>query len=91
MELKHYLEYLQNTIVNKWESLAMKDLDGNTISFDKVATSTYGSDECFYGRRTDYKDFYEIAKKYLSMCVENPGPQIAMQTTDPRATSDAGQ
>ena len=30
MELKHYLEYLQNTIVNKWESLAMKDLDGNT-------------------------------------------------------------
>ena len=30
MELKHYLEYLQNTIANKWESLAMKDLDGNT-------------------------------------------------------------
>ena len=30
MELKHYLDYLQNTIVNKWDSLAMKDLDGNT-------------------------------------------------------------
>ena len=30
MELKHYLEYLQNTIVNKWDVLAMKDLDGNT-------------------------------------------------------------
>ena len=30
MELKHYLEYLQNTIVNKWDMLAMKDLDGNT-------------------------------------------------------------
>ena len=30
MELKHYLEYLQNTIVNKWDSLAMKDLDGAT-------------------------------------------------------------
>ena len=30
MELKHYLEYLQNTIANKWELLAMKDLDGNT-------------------------------------------------------------
>ena len=28
MELKHYLEYLQNTIVNKWDVLAMKDLDG---------------------------------------------------------------
>ena len=30
MELKHYFEYLQNTIVNKWDALAMKDLDGNT-------------------------------------------------------------
>ena len=30
MELKHYFEYLQNTIVNKWDTLAMKDLDGNT-------------------------------------------------------------
>ena len=30
MALKHYLEYLQNTIVNKWDTLAMKDLDGNT-------------------------------------------------------------
>ena len=30
MELKHYLDYLQNTIANKWDSLAMKDLDGNT-------------------------------------------------------------
>ena len=30
MELKHYLEYLQNTITNKWNVLAMKDLDGNT-------------------------------------------------------------
>ena len=30
MELKHYLEYLQNTVVNKWDMLAMKDLDGNT-------------------------------------------------------------
>ena len=30
MELKHYLDYLQNTIVNKWNVLAMKDLDGNT-------------------------------------------------------------
>ena len=30
MELKHYLDYLQNTIVNRWDALAMKDLDGNT-------------------------------------------------------------
>ena len=30
MELKHYLEYLQNTIAKKWNTLAMKDLDGDT-------------------------------------------------------------
>ena len=30
MELKHYLEYLQNTTKRKWSDLAMKDLDGNT-------------------------------------------------------------
>ena len=30
MELKHYLDYFQNTIANKWNMLAMKDLDGNT-------------------------------------------------------------
>lgn len=30
MELKHYLAYLQNTIVTKWSDLAMKDLDGAT-------------------------------------------------------------
>ena len=30
MELKHYLNYLQNTMTNKWLDLAMKDLDGAT-------------------------------------------------------------
>jgi long-chain acyl-CoA synthetase len=29
MELKHYLDYFQNTIANKWNMLAMKDLDGD--------------------------------------------------------------
>ena len=39
MELKHYLEYLQNTIVNKWNDLAMKDLDGNTsYTYGELAT-----------------------------------------------------
>ena len=38
MELKHYLEYLQNTIVNKWDVLAMKDLDGDTsYTYGKLA------------------------------------------------------
>ena len=39
MELKHYLAYLQNTIVNKWSDLAMKDLDGATqYTYGELAT-----------------------------------------------------
>lgn len=68
-----------------------KGLDGSVITFDKVMTSMYGSDECFYGRRTDYTKFYEMAKKYLTMCVDNPGALTYLQVTDPRSTSSAGQ
>ena len=39
MELKHYLAYLQNTIINKWSDLAMKDLDGATqYTYGELAT-----------------------------------------------------
>jgi long-chain acyl-CoA synthetase len=38
MELKHYLDYLQNTIVKRWDALAMKDLDGKTsYTYGQVA------------------------------------------------------
>ncbi len=30
MELKHYLEYFQNSVKTKWSNLAFKDLDGTT-------------------------------------------------------------
>ncbi len=30
MELKHYLEYLEHTVVNRWSELALKDLDGSS-------------------------------------------------------------
>lgn len=30
MELKHYLSYFQKTVAEKWNELAMKDLDGKT-------------------------------------------------------------
>ncbi len=30
MELKHYLEYLEHTVVNRWSELALKDLDGTS-------------------------------------------------------------
>lgn len=39
MELKHYMSYLQNTVINKWTDLAMKDLDGNTqYTYGELAT-----------------------------------------------------
>lgn len=38
MELKHYLEYLQNTIKNRWSELALKDLDGaNSYTYGELA------------------------------------------------------
>ena len=38
MELKHYLDYLQNTIVKHWDALAMKDLEGKTsYTYGQVA------------------------------------------------------
>jgi long-chain acyl-CoA synthetase len=38
MELKHYLDYLQNTIVKRWDALAMKDLDGKiSYTYGQVA------------------------------------------------------
>lgn len=38
MELKHYLEYLQTTVVNRWSELALKDLDGaNAYTYGEMA------------------------------------------------------
>lgn len=39
MELKHYLEYLQKTVVKRWSELALKDLDGtNAYTYGEMAT-----------------------------------------------------
>ena len=38
MATKHYLSYLQETIVSKWNTLAMKDLDGvNSYTYAEIA------------------------------------------------------
>ena len=38
MELKHYLEYFQSTIKNRWSELALKDLDGtNSYTYGELA------------------------------------------------------
>lgn len=65
-----------------------KDLDGNVLSFDKL--NTVDANNAFYGRRTDYEKFYEIAERYLQNCVDNPGT-AALCTVDPRAAGSNGQ
>jgi starch-binding outer membrane protein, SusD/RagB family len=65
-----------------------KNLDGNVLSFDKL--NTVDANNAFYGRRTDYEKFYEIAERYLQNCVDNPGT-AALCTVDPRAAGSNGQ
>lgn len=64
------------------------DQAGNTLSFDKIGGDNNGS---FYGRRTDYKSFYTIAKTYLDAAVANPGTTVTFRTTDPRSTDALGR
>ncbi len=70
-----------------------KGLDGKLISFEKVSEAGSASEgqvsECFYGRRTDWQKYYELAEKYLADAINNHG-NITLQTTDPRDASRFG-
>lgn len=57
------------------------NLEGQPLSFEKVSESS--KYQCFYGRRSDWRDFYTLAEKYLGDAISNPG-DIHLQTTDPR-------
>lgn len=47
------------------------DFDGyGTVSFTQIGSEKWNAK---YVRRSDYKDYYETAKTYLKMCVDNPG------------------
>ncbi len=64
-----------------------KDLDGNTISFENWSTE---SNSAVYGRRSDWKDYFTIAKTYLTSLVSNSGSAYLI-TSDPRSVSTSGQ
>lgn len=70
-----------------------KGLDGQLVTFEKVSEAGNSSDgqvsNCFYGRRTDWRKYYEIAEKYLADAITNHG-NIILQTTDPRDASRFG-
>jgi len=58
-----------------------KSLAGNALSFERMGIENNG---CFYARRSDWKDFFQMAKKYLDEAVANPGSSVKFNTTDPR-------
>jgi hypothetical protein len=64
-----------------------KNLDGNTLSFEQIGSEYSGG---VYTRRTDYQQFYQKAKKYLSDVIANPGSATLVQT-DPRGTGPNGE
>jgi hypothetical protein len=64
-----------------------KNIKGETLSFETSVSETNGST---YGRRTDWKEFYNTAKTYLAALIANPG-SAKFNTTDPRSTGSKGQ
>ena len=61
-------------------SLCRTDFDYGSVSFEKKGTEKWNA---FYGRRTDWQDYYNIAKEYLKKCVDNSG-SAHLITSDPR-------
>lgn len=64
-----------------------KNLDGTPISFETLGAESNGA---VYSRRSDWQDYFEIARTYLSACVNNSGSAYLV-TNDPRSTTTAGQ
>lgn len=60
--------------------------DGNRLSFDDWSVEKDGA---VYGRRSDWKQIFEIAKGYLLSLYENSG-SVVLHTTDPRS-NDGGR
>lgn len=59
------------------------DIEGNVINFEQKGKPNAAAENAVYGRRSDYKKFYEIAKTYFKACLDNPGT-AKFHLTDPR-------
>ncbi|HJD74923.1 hypothetical protein GGR06_003705 [Bacteroides reticulotermitis] len=63
------------------------DGDGKVLTFEDWSVE---KNHAIYGRRSDWKEVYAIAKQYLTACVMNPG-SVVLRTTDPRTKGSKGQ
>ena len=57
------------------------DGEGNTLTFETMGSENNGAS---YGRRSDWRKYYEMAKQYFKAVIDNPG-SAKFYTTDPRA------
>ena len=57
------------------------DGEGNTLTFETMGKENNGA---AYGRRADYRKYYELAQKYFKAVIDNPGSAV-FHTTDPRS------
>ncbi|WP_163707334.1 RagB/SusD family nutrient uptake outer membrane protein [Mangrovibacterium lignilyticum] len=64
-----------------------KDMDGNTLSFEQIGSEYSGG---VYTRRSDYLDFYQKAKTYLTNLIADPGTAQLIET-DPRSVGANGE
>ncbi|WP_460760572.1 RagB/SusD family nutrient uptake outer membrane protein [Niabella terrae] len=60
--------------------LRRTDFDYGAVTLETIGTEKWNA---VYARRTDYKNYYEIARTYLKACVDNPGSAYLI-TSDPR-------
>ena len=67
----------------------IKRVDGNgtALTFEEIGSENNGAK---YGRRSDYKKFYELAQKYFKAVIDNPGTAKFI-TTDSRTPSNPYQ
>jgi hypothetical protein len=57
------------------------DGNGNTLTFETMGRENNGAT---YGRRSDYRNYYELAQKYFKAVIDNPGTAV-FHATDPRS------
>ncbi len=65
-----------------------KNGKGEVVSYETMGTPN--NDNCYYGRRSDWKELYATAKTYFKMAIDNHGT-ATFHETDPRSNGKEGQ